>query len=163
LQLHGVDHRQPAVARILALGSDSGYVMYKQFFRDLKQASDQQSGAPQVGNPTPGMQGSMGGASSGLGGSSMQHLGDTVSIGDLGGGGVGYSAMDGTHPPVEKQKLAKSRIQVAELKMENEKLRDNLIEADVERKGMDMELQGLRRQLRESRGVELQAIKHVTM
>ena len=146
-----MDHRQPAVARILALGSDSGYVMYKQFFRDIKQAAERQSGggdaAPQAaGTGIGSLGGGAGLAASGLGAS---HLGDTVSIGDL-----GSSIADGS----DKQKLAKSKVKIAELKMENEKLRDNLIEADVERKGMDMELQGLRRQLRESRGVELQAL-----
>eukprot|EP00658_Telonema_sp_P-2_P058277 TRINITY_DN4674_c0_g1_i3.p1 TRINITY_DN4674_c0_g1~~TRINITY_DN4674_c0_g1_i3.p1 ORF type:complete len:178 (+),score=35.59 TRINITY_DN4674_c0_g1_i3:151-684(+) len=50
----------------------------------------------------------------------------------------------------DRQRLAKSRIAVAELRMETERLRDALVDADVERKAAEMELQAVRKQSKEN-------------
>ena len=158
LEHHGIDPRHPGIARVLEYSSDSGHVMYKQFFRDAlsrdKQGSSHASPARSPNSPetfgTPvGVPPSVP--------SSMPYIGIRPSGGVLGSPALDLdSAMSAGD---DKQKLAKARISNAELRMEVESMRDALVDADVERKGAELELQSVRKQLRESRTLELQAME----
>ena len=124
LEVHGIDPAHPSVLRTLEFCSDGGHVMYKQFFRDIAPQRPAAAGASGAGGTGgAGGAGGTGASSTGPAGSgsfpggggpnstgtglNSGGLGATVNIADLGASGES-----------DKQKLARSRIVTAELRME---------------------------------------------
>lgn len=149
LEQHGVDPRHPGVARMLEYSSDSGHVMYKQFFRDAvnrdKQPSPTVSPSPPQTFSTPLATPSQHTAPPASSGATPSTIASTIDLSD--------------QPGDDRQRLAKSRIAVAELRMEVERLRDLLIDADVERKALEMELSNVRKEARESGSTQLHSVQ----